>query len=219
MGDWSCPLTVRGVLRSMEFLFSLLVVAVGMGGWTCESSSAKNEFLVAVGIMYLVVSGVFIYLEGRDEVMPYIYVPVMLDSLFAVFSFTAAYVAVTDEKALQCGYGAAKAAGALMFINMCCIFASLLYSINDIFEVCDDFYASFSEDLIAKSDVEQDGNDDRPRVPKGQRLKTRDESDNKVVSGAVLPAAGQSTQRRRDTNTTSTLRQENHSGTHLLRAA
>jgi len=57
MGDWSCPLTVRGVLRSMEFLFSLLVVAVGMGGWTCESSSAKNEFLVAVGIMYLVVSG------------------------------------------------------------------------------------------------------------------------------------------------------------------
>mmetsp|Transcript_38960 Transcript_38960/g.62441 ORF Transcript_38960/g.62441 Transcript_38960/m.62441 type:complete len:112 (-) Transcript_38960:197-532(-) len=31
--------------------------------------------------------------------------------------------------------------------------------------------------------------------------------------------AGQSTQRRRDTNTTSTLRQENHSGTHLLRAA
>mmetsp|Transcript_27859 Transcript_27859/g.38894 ORF Transcript_27859/g.38894 Transcript_27859/m.38894 type:complete len:195 (+) Transcript_27859:135-719(+) len=165
MGEWSCPLTIRGLLRSMEFLFSFLVVAVGMGGWTCESSSSKNEFLVAVGVMYLVVSGVFIYLEGRDEVMPYIYVPVMLDTLFAIFSFTAAYVAVTDEKALQCGYGAAKAAGALMFINMCCIFASLLYSINDVFE---------------------DDNDDRPRVPKSQRLENQDESDNKV-SGTVLP--------------------------------
>jgi len=44
----------------------------------------------------------------------------------------------------------------------------------------------FFENSLFKSGVKQDDNDDRPRVPKSQRLENQDESDNKV-SGTVLP--------------------------------
>lgn len=131
--DWRFPLTYRGGLRFTEMLFCFLVFIVAAAGWTCERSTTRNQFLVAVGIMYFVMSAGFFYMEGLKIVMDNAMIPVIIDLLFFIFSFAAACAAILDEEAVNCGYEATKAAAMMMFLCMLAIFASLIISIQDLF--------------------------------------------------------------------------------------
>lgn len=109
---------------------SFMIAAIG---WECEQATARNQFLMAVGIMYFVWSAGCIYMEGMEIIMDRTWLPVFIDATFFIFAFAGACAAILDEEAVNCGYTNTKAAAMCMFICMLCIFGSLLYSINDMF--------------------------------------------------------------------------------------
>mmetsp|Transcript_24718 Transcript_24718/g.46171 ORF Transcript_24718/g.46171 Transcript_24718/m.46171 type:complete len:193 (-) Transcript_24718:289-867(-) len=134
MGEWSCPLNVRGVTRMLEMLFSLLSFSFAAGGWTCDKSTPQNELVIAVGAIYFLFAAVFLYFEGRDEMFPNAYVPVCIDLVFFVLTFAASVSSILDSEALNCGYEMVKAAAVCTFMNMLCIGVSLIISISDLFD-------------------------------------------------------------------------------------
>jgi len=131
---WRIPLTLRGVPRMVQLFLGFIATVTGGVGWACPTVTIQNQFFIATGSMITIISAIYFYYEGKDQVFLNIFVPAATDFIFFILSFAASVSSITDIHAAKCGYENIKAASIMMFLIMTSLGCSMLLSINDLLE-------------------------------------------------------------------------------------